>query len=266
MSELKEKLEAIKLNAEEALALIEGGAEATEAGETAAVEISTVEDIEGMGKDDLQATAAAWGVEEGSMPKSVKTLKRVLVAVAKMYHAGQADDDDADDYKEFAGWIGLTAEDDDWANAVFQYMQQDAEDGGDEAGGEAATGEAAGEDEVDPAVESITDEMIEAHNKAADEELPDGEGEAAPALVELLRDDEGTVAEWGVPYVKNEDGYCCGLKLADVEGEELQGDCRVTGKRFEFDPESGEFSEVEKPKAKKKAVAKKPGLRKLGKK
>lgn len=61
-------------------------------------------------------------------------------------------------------------------------------------------------------------------------------------LVERMIDKDGEIAEWGKPYIANNEGMCCGLTLEEGD-EDNQGKCLITGKVFEIDDDQ-EFSEV----------------------
>lgn len=264
----EEQLEKLKLIASTANELlvelgeeVPAGAEATGAG----FEIPSPEEIAELDKEGLVALAAAWGVEEDSMPKSPKTLARVLTAVATLATKGELDEDDADDYAEFANWVALDVGDSDPGNVVYSYLTQGGEEESDETpaeeeGGSETPPEAEGEGTVE-----ITEEMIAIYNKVAaaagEKALPKNLDKAAAKLAELLEDDDGNTAEWGTPYIRKRGGWCCGLTMGDVEGHDMRGVCHVTGKVWEFDPEKG-FVEVEEepappPPAKKPALVKK---------
>lgn len=64
-------------------------------------------------------------------------------------------------------------------------------------------------------------------------------------LKKLLTDDDGEVAAWGTPYIRKGDIWCCGMPLKDVEGEDSQGECAITGAIFEQDAK-GNIKVVEK--------------------
>jgi hypothetical protein len=105
-----------------------------------------------------------------------------------------------------------------------------------------------GEEEVKPkkAKGEVVDEKeqakrVKAFNKVADEEVEDYD-----ALKELLTDDDGKVAKWGEAYVKDEEGYCCGLPLQEAKlNKEDVGKCQITGKFFKQDDDTAELVEVE---------------------
>jgi len=63
-------------------------------------------------------------------------------------------------------------------------------------------------------------------------------------LAELVSSSE-EVSAWGVAYVRDSAGWCCGLPLADApkpKGEKRDcGKCVVTGALFAFDEEKSEF-------------------------
>jgi hypothetical protein len=60
-------------------------------------------------------------------------------------------------------------------------------------------------------------------------------------LLELLVDQSGEIAEWGVPYIREASGWCSGVEMLDhkIKGSKAQaGKCAVTGKVFEIDDEN----------------------------
>lgn len=93
-----------------------------------------------------------------------------------------------------------------------------------------------------------TEEQLKAHKKAHKKADYDSDVECADDVEELkglLTDEKDKTFKWGVPYVKGSAGFCCGLPLLDVDGEDNQGKCAVTGKVFEFNAKKRSFTQVE---------------------
>lgn len=103
-----------------------------------------------------------------------------------------------------------------------------------------------------PDVKTMTAQLT-AYNAAATEEIPfNAKKEAtvktayAALLAELVTFSE-EVAAWGVAYIRDSAGWCCGLPLEDVkvknEAREC-GRCQITKAVFAFDGETSEFTKL----------------------
>lgn len=130
-----------------------------------------------------------------------------------------SDDDDDEDEKPKKGKKSKDSDEDE---------DEDEDEDGDED-----------EDEDGPS-EKDQEKRVKAFNKVAKKKVKD-----YAALKKLLADEEGDISEWGEPYVKGEEAFCCGLPLKAVkEGKKKFGVCQVTGKKFKQD-EEGALVEVE---------------------
>lgn len=90
------------------------------------------------------------------------------------------------------------------------------------------------DDDDDDEEAALSDKEVKLFNKAAGKAKVK-KVKNVKELTKLLTDDDGDVAAWGEPYVKNEEGYCCGAPLAEKEGKKNVGVCVVTGKMFTQD-------------------------------
>lgn len=141
-----------------------------------------------------------------------------------------AEDSEDEDSDEDGG-------DDEEASDDDSEGDDEGEDGDDESEDEDAEGdedsdeeEEESEDEAEEVDAATQKKRLDAFNKVAKKKL-----KKYTDLEAALTDDEGNVAEWGAAYVKNEEGYCCGMPIEEtkIKGEKRQtGKCAVTGKAF----------------------------------
>ncbi len=210
-------------------------------------------------------------------------IRKLLTTVANIT-SGEEEDLDAEDVTELCKALDITPKkkNEDNVEALKEYFSGEAEEETEEAEEEDETeaeeteeeeegseteGEAPAEDDVDreevaksadlPDMATMK-EQLEAYNEAAGEddqiEVETGKVKAAyRKLIEKMVDSGGDIAEWGEPYIYNNEVCCCGLGLDEhtVKGEKGQfGKCLVTGKIFKVG-EDGEAIEYKPKKAKK---------------
>jgi NADH dehydrogenase/NADH:ubiquinone oxidoreductase subunit G len=124
---------------------------------------------------------------------------------------------------------------------------------------EGTTEEETTEEEAEAGEEIDDDEKearLAAYNKVAKKKL-----KSYDQLEALLEDDAEETAEWGVPYIRKEEGYCCGLPLEEAgehEGRPV-GKCLVTGKKFVLN-EAGDGFDPLPVKIEKKTIVKKKAI------
>jgi hypothetical protein len=167
-----------------------------------------------------------------------------LLAKALEIDKGDDKDETITKIREFIGMGEEAAEEGEEGEA------EEAE--GEEAAEEGEAEEAAEEEKPDYAAIAKKAKMpdkatikkhIEAYNKVAKKKLSVDE-KGYRILLEKLVGDDGKVHEWGKPYMKSDEGYCCGLVMKDIdveEGENPAGQCLVTKAKFEFDADKGKF-------------------------
>jgi hypothetical protein len=144
-----------------------------------------------------------------------------------------AEDDEAEDDEAEDGEDGEEGDDDEKEEDADAEGDDDDEkeekaDDDDAEGDE----EADGDDEVS---EKDQKKRLAAYNEKAEKPL-----KTYAKLAELLLDDDGDTAKWGVPYIKDESFHCCGLPLEDVKHKKKDaGQCQITGSIFVQDDEGG---------------------------
>jgi hypothetical protein len=144
-------------------------------------------------------------------------------------------DDDDDDEEEKPKKKKKVADDEDESD-------EEGEDDDDESGDddESESSDDDDESEGDEDESELTEKQVKLFNKVAKKKVKN-----VKELTKLLTDDEGNVAEWGTPYVKDETAFCCGLPLKDVKkGKKECGQCQITKKLYEQD-DDGNLVEVE---------------------
>lgn len=220
---------------------------------TAASIVAEEDDID---EDDINALCEAIGIEP-----TEDDIDATKTAVTEFFSSEPAapapkkgkkpaadDDDDADDEAPAPkkGKKSAPAADDD---------DDDAGEDDDDEKPKAKKGKkaAADDDDDDDAGDDDGDEedlgkFLKLHQKAHKKaDYADGVEVASDEdeLKDLLTDEKEKVAKWGTPYVKDGAGFCCGLPLLDVEDEENQGKCAVTGTVYEFNSKKRSFAEVD---------------------
>ncbi len=92
-------------------------------------------------------------------------------------------------------------------------------------------------------------ERLEKFNKVADDKIEFDKKKPNAGylkLVEQLVDSDEEIAGWGVAYIRDGAGFCCGLPLDDVKIKGIQdqaGKCQVTGKVFLLNEDQNGFTE-----------------------
>lgn len=209
--------------------------------------------------EELAALCKATGVSEGDdTEETIKALSEFFAGGAE--EASGDDSGDDDDEKPVKKAKKVVSEDDDEDEKPAKKKKADADADGDDDEDEKPVKKKVVSDEDDddadekPSKKKVADsddsddddaeppkaaKWLAAHNKVAKKPAKNW-----AALKELLTDDEGNVAKWGVAYVKGENAWCCGVKCKDVQhdGEEV-AKCLVTGKLFKPTDE-GELEEV----------------------
>ena len=84
---------------------------------------------------------------------------------------------------------------------------------------------------------------LDAYNKVAKSKIDAkklGIKKAYAKLLELMVNHEGNIAKWGVPYIRESAGWCCGLEMKDIKfkGDKTEyGKCLVTDQVYSLDDE-----------------------------
>ncbi len=153
--------------------------------------------------------------------------------------------------------IGLTPSKDaeETIAEVATYLTTPAEDEVPEKAKKSKKAAATVEDDDDDSVEEVSEEdkleRLNAYNEVADEaiEFDASSSKAVKSayakLEKLLKNDDGELIEWGVPYIKDGSGFCCGLELDEVKVKGVSdalGKCLVTDKTFKYDSDTDTFA------------------------
>lgn len=238
------------------LALLGDRAPAEQEPTPAAEETATLPDLETiqeMSKEDMIELAGKLNIEvEGRKTSEVRSLLETVHNVV----SGNTDDVEEDAINALAEAVSIAP-----AKKVAvtieklkEYFEKDADGTGTE-GADADADEDKGKKGKKPAAEepeeeeeevklpkvvlkaelpeeSEMKERLEAHNEAQEDDDKKITGDfddteelegAYRKLLALMVDDEGELAEWGTPYVKDELAHCCGLPTEDTE---IKGDDR----------------------------------------
>jgi hypothetical protein len=207
--------------------------------------IALDEDVDDLDEDDVNALAEALDIEPASK------LSKTIAALAEFFSDEGAEAEEEKPKKKGKKVVEEESDEDEPKSKKKKAKADaDEDDGVDRE-------EKAGEVDLDEEDEDDMRERLEAYNEAQDDEekqieIPKKGGkvlqEAYRKLVQELVDSDGDVAEWGEPYARNDQAWCCGMPLveATVKGiEEDCGKCQVTGKIFKTDSE-GDLVEVKK--------------------
>lgn len=132
----------------------------------------------------------------------------------------EADDDDSDDEDD--------SEDDDEESDEEESDEEESEDEDDDE-----------EEEEETVSEKDMLSRLKAFNAVSKKKIEVKKGKTKLAyakLVELLTDDDGNVAKWGTPYIRQENGWNCGAELTELpeKNGNPRGKCVITGKTFVF--------------------------------
>ncbi len=219
--------------------------------------------IHKIGVDDTEELDAG-EIKALCLALSIKPTKKLSENVGAIKTLISGDEGEAEAEAEDAD-----AEEDETPKKKKKGDDDDAEEGAEEEdetpkkkkkGEEEEEGEAEGE-EVDAAAvvkekgkypdEDTMTERLDAYNEASEDKISakklGGVKKAYAKLLEQLVDSEGNLAKWGVPYVKDGEGWCCGLVMEDTKvkgSKDTYGKCLVTEKLYSLD-EEGDFVENE---------------------
>jgi outer membrane biosynthesis protein TonB len=187
--------------------------------------------------EDEDADEESEDEEEEEKPKAKKKKK--------------ADDDDEDEAEEESEESDEEeSEDEEEADDESEEEESEDEDESEESESEvdaAAVAKAAKLPKEEIMVKRLAAFNKVAGKKAIDVKKSGGTQKAYRKLLELLVDDGGELADWGAAYVKDGEGWCCGVKMKDhkIKGDKQDyGKCVVSGKLFFINDES-EFEEKE---------------------
>lgn len=210
---------------------------------TTLVTIKSDEDVE---KDAAKALCAALGVEASKKhTENIEALKEFIVGVDGSGEEESSDeessDDDSSDDEESSEEETEEASEEDSSDDEESEEDSEEESSDDE---ESEDEESSDEDEPDDDEKA---ERVAAYNKAAKK------AKAKPVktyadLEKLMVGDDEEQAKWGSAYVKNGEGYCCGLPLADVEDADAErpvGQCLVTDAQFMLNESQDGFDPFE---------------------
>jgi hypothetical protein len=238
------------------------------------VSIPSAEDVAGMDMEKLTEVAGSLNIDvTGKKEKAVRKLILTLAQVGASEETNETDldllaealgltaDDDAAvttaAIKEWIEALGVAGEASTEAEPAAEG-EAVAEEGVAEAEPEAAAAEAEaaadGSDGVDretiaKAVKKFPDSktmtaQLTAYNAKAETPIvfsPKKEATIKPAYITLMAElvnSSEEVAAWGVAYVRDNAGWCCGLPLEDIKVKGVKedcGKCQVTGAVFSFD-------------------------------
>lgn len=232
-----------------------------------AAAIVAEEDVDELEEDDINALAESLDIEPAK--KQAATVKKLQ----EYFNEEEAGDDDDEDEKPAKKGKKKKVvdddddekgDDDDEDETDKKKKKKSKKSDDDDEDKEDDEAEPDGVDRAEIAKEADSDdfpdedemtERLEAYNTAAEEN--DGEEidinpkkleKSYRSLVAELVDSEGDIAEWGKPYPRDGQAWCCGFPLEQQDEE--TGKCLVTGKLWTVDDED-EFVEVKKKKGKK---------------
>ncbi len=202
-------------------------ADAEESDDDADEEASEEEaDEESADEEDTDEEASEDEDEEEEAPAKKKKSK------------SKADDDDEDAEEEEAA---SDDEDEDEEESDEEASDEDAE----EAPEEVDTAAVVKSKGKYPKDEKVMQKRLDAFNKIAGDAKINvkklGVKKAYAALLELLVDHEGNIADWEAPYIRENAGWCCGVPMKDVKlkGDKTEyGRCLLTQKLYSLDDEN----------------------------
>lgn len=236
---------------------------AAEEAKTLTVDIPSEEDIRALDKAGVHELCGTLSIDTDN---KLAVLVETLVSLSKFAAGEELDADDAAKLAEGLGLAVSKKHKENLAN-ITEYIKADSDGAAteetttDEADGEAedppakavkpagkkpAAKPAAAEEDAEPAATEETTEdeapalsdkdkrkRLAAFNAVSEKQLATYEKLAA-----LLVDDDEAPAEWGSPYIKGGEFFCCGLPLEDVKHNKKEaGKCQVTDKIFVQDAE-----------------------------
>jgi hypothetical protein len=264
-TELKENLEGGGEGSAESADADADGADKEDSTEAVEVNLpASADDIKALGKDEVLAFCEKLGIDADGKKQS--ELKALLVTVLAI-QTDDMDDVEQEEVDALAEAVGVTAAKKMSATveALKEYFGPGEAKEADEAApkNKSKDEDAAEDSDVDPAAiakkskvpkTAIMLKRLNAFNEAAgkkaieieDEDDEEAVEKAYRKLLVRLVDHEGNIAEWGTPYIKDDEHYCAGLPLeeAKVKGHKMAGLCQVTGTTFTISDEN-EYTEVE---------------------
>jgi hypothetical protein len=219
------------------------------------ITIATIKEEGDIDEDDLNSLAEALGLTPEK--KIEKTLEAVQTWIAALGTSGEETTEETEETEEVEETEETTEETEETEKTeeTEEATEETAEETVEE---EAATTESS--DGVDraaiakafakfPKDEKVMLSRIAEYNKASETAITLVKGKVKESyrklVAELVASDE-TVAEWGVAYIRDEAGYCCGLPLSDAKIKGVKnpsGKCVATGKLFVFNDEQTGFDE-----------------------
>lgn len=219
------------------------------------------EGVEDLDEDAVTTLAEAVGLSTtGKQAKILAALKKYLEAEKDSEDADaddekESDSDDADDEDEKPAKKKKKVADEDEDEKESDDSDESEEDDEDEKPAKkkkkAADDDDDDEKESDESDDDDEEEVSPKEQKARLAAYNKHAKKPAKTYDELLKrivDGDGDPVKWGVPYVKGDTAYCCGLPLKDVkvgeDEDEEAGKCLVTGKLF-VQNEDGELVERE---------------------
>ena len=211
------------------------------------ITIATIKEEGDIDEDDLNSLAEALGLTPEK--KIEKTLAAVQTWIAALGTSGEETTEEITEE---------TTEETEETTEETEETTEETEETEETVEEEEATTESS--DGVDrdaiakafskfPKDEKVMLSRLAEYNKASETAIALVKGKVKESyrklVAELVASDE-TVAEWGVAYIRDEAGYCCGLPLSDVKIKGVKnpsGKCVATGKLFVFNDEQTGFDE-----------------------